>query len=195
MTEISLWCSPETVVEIGKGAGLVLAAGVAATFARWRYKTADAHLRQEKFRTASKLLADERSGETNPSNITRVSCITVLGQLARQDPKTYHIAVMSVFENFLTWTTVFGSDRTVVDPDAEDIREAIRFIESRTRKQLKVEQREGYEFRLRYFDSLRSPFRMKDGRLLLTNEALPLVRKKIEELGIESRFLAERHPE
>ena len=195
MTDISLWCSPETVVEIGKGIGLVLAAGAAAVFARWRYKTADAHLRQEKFHTASKLLADERSGETNPSNITRVSCITVLGQLARQDPKTYHIAVMSIFENFLTWTTVFGGDRTVVDPDAEDTREAIRFIESRTRKQLKMEKKEGYEFKLRYFSPLRSPFFMKNGRLLLTDDALPLVRTKIEQLGIESRFLVDRHPE
>ncbi|MDE0173697.1 MAG: hypothetical protein OYH76_00620 [Defluviicoccus sp.] len=195
MTEISSWFSPEIVVEIGKGVGLLLAAGVAGTFARWRYMTADAHLRQEKFHTASKLLADERSGETNPSNITRVSCITVLGRLAREDPKTYHIAVMSIFENFLTWTTVFGGDRTVVDPDAEDTREAIRFIESRNRKQLKVERKEGYKFSLRYFDPLRSPFRLKDGRMFLTDEALPLVREKIKELGIESRFLAERHPE
>lgn len=195
MTEISLWCSSETLIEIGKGAGLVLAAGVAAIFARWRYKTADDHLRQEKFHTASKLLAQERSSEVNPSNITRVSCITVLGQLARQDPKTYHIAVMSIFENFLTWTTVFADERTVVDPDAEDTREAIRFIESRTHKQLKIEQKEGYKFGLRYFGPLCSPFHMKEGQLLLTEEALPLVRKKIEELGIESRFLAERHPE
>ena len=195
MTETSSWWDPETLVEIGKGISLLLAAGVAAAFARWRYRTADAHLRQEKFHTASKLLADERSGETNPSNITRVSCITILGQLAREDPQTYHIAVMSIFENFLTWTTVFGGDRTVVDPDAEDTREAIRFIESRTRRQLKVEKKEGYEFGLRYFTPLRSPFRMEDGRLLLTDEALPLVRKKVEELRIESRFLAERHPE
>ena len=43
----------------------MLAAGMGAIFARWRYKTADAHLQQEKFHTASKLLADDRSGETN----------------------------------------------------------------------------------------------------------------------------------
>ena len=125
------------------------------------------------------------------SGMIRVSNIVVLGKLAREAPEEYHVAVMRIFEIFLTWTTVFAPEQTVVDVESNDVVEAIRFVESRTEKQRKAERRADYEFSLRG----ESPFYMgTDGRLRLKDEWVSKVREVLRKRNIHSPFMAERHP-
>lgn len=180
------------VLEAIKVFGLVGSGFLAAVFARWRYKIADRNLLQEQFKAAASDLAKERSRRIKPSGELRVSCVVMLGKVARQDPKGYHVAVMRIFEILLTWTTVFYGRREVVDPEANDVIEVIRFVESRSEKQKRIERKEGYTFRLRK----ESPFYIgKDGRLYLHDRVLPLVTEEMKERGIDSQFLSERHPD
>lgn len=183
--------SSEVIVEIVRATLLFFAALVAALFAAWRYRIADRQLRQERFQTASRLLAEERTPSGRESGMIRVSSIVVLGKLAREAPEEYHVAVMRIFEIFLTWTTVFGSEQTVVDVESNDVVEAIRFVESRTEKQRRAERKADYEFGLRG----ESPFYMgTDGRLRLKHEWVSRVREELDKRNIHSRFMAERHP-
>ena len=190
MEPTSLGCL-DAIVEGAKTALLVLAAGTAALFAGWRYRTADRQLRQEKFQTASKLLAEERAPCGKESGMIRVSSVVMLGKLAREDPKGYHVAVMRILEIFLTWTTIFDRERKVVDVESNDVVEAIRFVETRNRKQRRAERTAGYEFGLRG----ESPFYMgTDGKLRLKREWVPKVREELDKRNIDSPFMAERHP-
>jgi len=181
----------EVTLEIVKTVSLVGAAAAAALFARWRYQTADRQLRQERFLTASKLLAEERKPDGSESGMTRVSSVVVLGKLAREAPEEYHVAVMRIFEIFLTWPTVFTPERTVVDVESNDIVEAIRFVEVRTEKQRKIERKTDYRFSVRS----ESPFDMgTDGKLRLKDRFVPKVREELNKRNIHSPFMAERHP-
>ena len=190
MEPSTLGCS-EVIVEIVKMAPLIVAAVATAVFAAWRYGTADRQLRQERFQTASRLLAEERTPSGAESAMIRVSSIGVLGTLAREAPEEYHVAVMRIFEIFLTWTTVFSPERTVVDVESNDVAEAIRFVESRTETQRKVERKADYQFSLRG----ESPFYMgTDGRLRLKDEWVLKVREELGKRNIHSPFMAERHP-
>ncbi len=179
------------IVEIVKTTFLVAATCVAAWFARWRYQTADKQLLQERFWTASTMLAEERTRNGEESAMSRVSSVVMLGQLAREHPDEYHVAVMRIFEIFLTWTTVFAPERTVVDVESNDIVETIRFVETRNREQRKAEREAGYTFGVRG----ESPFNMgTDGRLRLKHEWVPAVRAELEKRHIRSPFMEERHP-
>lgn len=111
MEPSTLGC-PEVIVEFTKAILLFVAAAATAWFARWRYQTTDRQLLQERFQTASRLLAEERSESGKASDITRVSSIVMLGKLARDAPEEYHVAVMRIFEIFLTWPTVFAPERS-----------------------------------------------------------------------------------
>ena len=195
------------IVDIVTTILLTAAAVTAAFFARWRYTTADRQLQQQRFQTASKLLADERAVKSfddkattengqpevrgQESAMIRVSSIVMLGQLAHDAPEDYHVAVMRIFEIFLTWTTVFGNGRTIPDVESNDVVEAIRFVESRTHKQMLAERRAKYSFTLRG----ESPFYMgSDGRLRLKEVWVPHVREQLDKRNIQSTFMAERHP-
>ena len=77
--------------------------------------------------------------------------------------------VMRVFENLLTRTTVYRGDKPLVSPDSNDMIETINFVETRSKKQMAVEQKEGYTFCLQ--DG--SPFYIsKDGKLYLKDDVL-----------------------
>ena len=179
-------------LEIIKVAGLVASGVAAGTFAWWRYRIADRNFRHEQFQAAATDLEKERSRETKPSGELRVRCVVMLGKVARKDPKTYHVAVMRIFEHLLTWTTVFSGGENVVDPEANDVIEVIRFVESRSDSRKCFEKREGYTFRLRG----ESPFYIGEGdRLFLRDEVLDNVAQKIRERGIDSQFLKDRHPD
>ncbi len=189
--ETVTWGSPAILVEIGKAVVLALAAIAAALFARWRYQTADRQLLQERFQTASKLLAKERMKDENESGMIRVSSVVILGKLAQEEPEEYHVAVMRIFEIFLTWTTVFGPERRVVDPEANDVVEAIRFVETRTKRQKAAEKKANYKFRLRG----ESPFYMgEDSKLYLKDMWVPEVCHELRKRNIDSPFMVERHP-
>ena len=122
--------------------------------------------------------------------MTRVSSVVMLGMLAREAPGEYHVAVMRILEIFLTWPTVFAPERVVVDVESNDIVEAIRFVETRTEKQIRAESRAGYKFSVRG----ESPFYMgAGGKLRLRNEWVPKVRKELDKRNIHSPFMAERH--
>ena len=182
------------IIEVTKAVFISLAAVTAAVFATWRYRTADKQLQQDRFQSASKQLSEERMGNGKDCAIIRVSSIIMLGILAREDPKEYHVAVMRIFEIFLTWTTVFGSSEEgigVVDVESNDIAEARRFVENRTKKQMRAEGKADYEFSLRG----ESPFYIgSEGKLYLKNKWVSRVRRELDKRGIYSPFMAERHP-
>ena len=188
--EIAVCWSPDLLLQGSALAGAI----VAAIFARWRYQTADQHLRLEQFLAAADLLGKETSREINPSAIIRVSSVLTLGRLARTHPAEFHVVVMGIFAAYLGNPTVYhlSESEQVVAPDADTTREVIKFIEERTEVQRMVERRECYDFQV----PMDAPFELReDEKLYLTGKAASEVRALMKSWGKSSRFLECRHSE
>ena len=140
--------------------GLLVVAVIGTPFAIWRSvvagrqaEIAQGGLRNERYQKAVEMLGDSIL-------VVRLGGIYALHHLAKEDPTHYHIQVMRLFSAFVRHPTApSGTDATlnetiksggkhengVRDTIHRDVEDVLRAIGTRTREEIEIESRAGYE--------------------------------------------------
>ena len=140
--------------------GLLVVAAIGTPFAIWRSvvagrqaETAQRGLRNERYQKAVEMLGDSIL-------VVRLGGIYALHHLAKEDPTQYHIQVMRLFSAFVRHPTAPSSTDVTQNGIVEisgkhergarvsirrDVEDVLRAIGTRTKEEIEIESRAGYE--------------------------------------------------
>ena len=140
------WASPLVIVGLLHAAIIAVAAAVAGGIAIWRLRVADKALRFERYHQAAGFLGNKGSGL-----VARFFGATALWDIAKDQPKEFHVRVMQVYASYLAYPARYqgGELDGKHDPTSPETEMIVELINTdKSAAQRAVEQEENYKLNL-----------------------------------------------